>query len=412
MSKKHAPLYEVREIRDLKDMLAQSVEIYGGETAFLTKPVTGQPYVPVTYRQYSDDVARLGMALLGLGLRRGSSVAILAETRYEWYVSYLAITNGEAVVVPLDKELQAEETRGLLSRAHCAALICSRPQYEKVRPILDGLEELRLVILMDGIDEPKEGEEAPARQQLLAYDDVLQRGQAALDAGDRSFLDAEIDPEEMRILLFTSGTTDLAKGVMHNHRSICINLMAMCQMTYVGHPDVALSVLPLHHTYECTCGFLCQIYRGNAIAQLEGLRHITKNLEESGTTLILVVPLIMEAFHKRIWSAIRKDPKQEKKVRFALKLSRGLRRVGIDVRRKLLPRSTRAWRQSAPAHLGRRAGGPRHPARHGGLRLHLHPGLWPDGMRPDPRTQPRHLQQVRVGRPAPARRRGQGPRSR
>ncbi|MDI9468831.1 MAG: AMP-binding protein [Bacillota bacterium] len=329
---KNAPLYEVRKIRDLKEMLAQSVSTWADAPAFLTKPVRGEPYVPVSYRSYAQDVDCVGTALLGRGIGRGAAVAILSETRYEWYVSYLSVLNGEAIIVPLDKELPGEELRSLLDRAHVRAIFVSPQQLPKLLPLLPELKELDLVILMG--DEAAKTDE-PVKQSFISFADLREEGRQALADGDKSFANVKIDPEEMRVILFTSGTTARSKGVMHNHRSLCKNLMAMCQMTDVHHPDVALSVLPLHHTYECTCGFLCQLYRGNTVAECEGLRYITKNMAEAKATIILVVPLMLEAFHKRIWSAIRADEKKAKKVAFGLRLSRFLRRFGIDIRRKL-----------------------------------------------------------------------------
>src|SRR5690606_26577125 len=108
---------------------------------------------------------------------------------------------------------------------------------------------------------------------VLSLRQLLKKGYSLLDEGDRSFIDAEIDNEAMNILLFTSATTDVSKAVMLSHRNIAANLMAMCTMVYIDKNDIFLSVLPLHHTYECTCGFLCPLYRGAAIAYCEGLRH-------------------------------------------------------------------------------------------------------------------------------------------
>ncbi len=322
--KKNAPLYEVRPIRDLKDMLRQSAELYSTSTAFLTKPVKLAPYKPVSYKQYADDVNRLGTALLSMGLGSGSAVAIIAETRYEWYVSYLGILNGAAIVIPMDKELTDEETAAMLRRANVNAIIYSDSQTKKVNKIKADLPELKYCIAMDATEDND-----------LSFGELIDRGDRLLASGDRAFLDHEIDPEEMRILLFTSGTTAKSKAVMHNHRSVCANLQAMCQMLYIGPNDVALSVLPIHHTYECTCGFLCQIYRGTTIAQCEGLRYITKNMQESQTTLILVVPLMVEAFHKRIWSTIKASEETHKKVNTGLKLTRFLLKLRIDLRRKI-----------------------------------------------------------------------------
>src|SRR5690606_11716214 len=137
------------------------------------------------------------------------------------------------------------------------------------------------------------------------------------------------------ILLFTSATTDTSKAVMLSHRNIAENLMAMSSMLNIVPDDVFLSVLPLHHTYENTCGFLCPHSRGAAVAYCEGLRHIVKNLQEAKATVMLGVPLIYESIYKRIWDQAAKNPKLLKKLKFGLKLSGFLRKFGINITKKL-----------------------------------------------------------------------------
>ncbi len=169
----------------------------------------------------------------------------------------------------------------------------------------------------------------------LTLADLLDRGRSLLAGGVRTFVDAVIDPEVMSILLFTSGTTAASKAVMLSHRNICANLQGMCSMLYIGPGDTFLSVLPVHHTYECTCGFLCQIYRGATIAQCEGLRHIVQNMQESKVTIMLVVPLMLELFHRNIMKKAKATPEAARKFNFAIGLTRALRKIGIDLRRKL-----------------------------------------------------------------------------
>jgi len=164
---------------------------------------------------------------------------------------------------------------------------------------------------------------------------LLDEGRKLLSKGNRDFLDAPIDPEAMTILLFTSGTTDKSKAVMLSQHNICANLEGMCSMVYIGPDDVFLSVLPVHHTYECTCGFLCQVYRGSTVAQCEGLRYITKNMQECKVTIILVVPLMLEMFHHAIMKKAKIDKKAARKFMFGMGLSRNLRKVGLDKRRSI-----------------------------------------------------------------------------
>ncbi|NLO37432.1 MAG: AMP-binding protein [Clostridiaceae bacterium] len=340
---KNIPLYDVRTIRDLRDMLRQSVKHYGDTTAFLIKDPhvlkrdaalagaptdKNQPYLPVTYRQFGQDVDTLGTYLSSLPLE-SARVAILAETRYEWYVTYMATVNGVGIVVPLDKELPTAEIASLLNRSHADILVYAPSKRKEVDAIRDQVPSVRYFVSMD----PEE-----AGGQDHSFWDWLDEGQTALQGGDKRFLEAPIDPSVLSILLFTSGTTAKSKAVMLSHSNICINLMAMCQMVDIVPDDVFLSVLPLHHTYECTCGFLCPIYRGATVAVCEGLRHITRNMQESQVTVMLAVPLMVELFYKRILKSATADPKLAKKFRIGLKLSNGLRKIGVDKRKTLFKR--------------------------------------------------------------------------
>lgn len=322
---KNIPLYEVRQISTLKDMLESSARIFADEAAFLVKTEEGGPYKPITYKQYYDEVNALGTALINLGLS-GKRVAIISENRYEWTVSYLATVNGTGIVVPLDKELPVGEIKSLLLRAKADAVFYSGSKSSEVESISNELPNLKYLISFDNDQ---------STDKILSYRDLMKKGFELVKIGDRSFLDAEIDREAMSILLFTSGTTDKSKAVMLSHKNICSNLMDMCSMLYIGKDDVFLLILPLHHTYACTCGFLCQIYRGSTIAFCEGLRHIVKNLKESRTTVILGVPLILEAMYKRIWDQASKDPKMLKKLKLGLKVSKVLKSIGIDIRKQL-----------------------------------------------------------------------------
>jgi long-chain acyl-CoA synthetase len=341
---KNIPLYDVRPIQDLRDMVRQSVNLYGDKPVFLVKdpraigqspavasaPTAGAsdtrsaPYQPVTYQKFARDVDALGTWFFKQSLQ-GSRIAILAETRYEWYVTYLATVNGTGIVVPLDKELPQAEIANLLDRSQADVLVYASSKQKEVNAIRDSITTVKTFIAMD----------PPTVAGDLYFWDCLTEGEDLLAKGSTAFTTAPIDPEVLSILLFTSGTTAMSKAVMLNHRNICINLQAMCQMLYIGPDDIFLSVLPLHHTYECTCGFLCPVYRGATVAVCEGLRHITKNMQESKVTIMLAVPLMLELFYKRIMKSATSDPKLAKKFRLGLKISGFLRKIGIDKRKKL-----------------------------------------------------------------------------
>lgn len=339
---KNIPLYEVRPIQDLRDMIRQSASLYGDKPVFLVKdpraigqqsaaPQAGRstvtrsaPYLPISYKKYARDIDALGTWFFAQSLQ-GSRIAILAETRYEWYVTYLATVNGTGIVVPLDKELPQAEIANLLNRAKADVLVFASSKQKEVDAIRSSIGTVKTFIAMD----------SPTVAGDLYFWDCLQQGETLLAQGSTDFTAAPIDPEVLSILLFTSGTTAMSKAVMLNHRNLCINLQAMCQMLYIGPDDVFLSVLPLHHTYECTCGFLCPVYRGATVAVCEGLRHITKNMQESKVTVLLAVPLMLELFYKRIMKSATADPKLARKFRLGLKISGLLRKLGIDKRKKL-----------------------------------------------------------------------------
>jgi long-chain acyl-CoA synthetase len=321
---KYGKLYDVRPIKDLKDMLDSSVDLYGEKAAFLSKPKNQTDYVPITYKQYKKDVDAFGTALISLGLK-GGKIALIGENRYEWSISYLAVVNGTGIIVPLDKELPTNEIDLLIDRSKADAIIYSGNVKEKIELLNKKDSSLKYFISMDADQD---------NGNILSFDLLLKKGHELLKEGNREFIDASIDENAMNMLLFTSGTTDTSKAVMLSHKNIVENLMNMCSMLYIDEKDTFLSILPIHHTYECTCGFLCQLYRGCTIAYCEGLRHITKNLKESKCTIMLGVPLVFESMYRHIMGQAIKS-KGEKKVKFALNLSNFLRKIKIDIRRKI-----------------------------------------------------------------------------
>jgi len=323
---KNIPLYDVRKVKSIKEVLETSTSLYAERTAFLNKRKGNDTFDSITYKQFKTEVDALGTTLIDMGLK-GGRIAIISENRYDWVLSYMAVVNGTGIVVPLDNQLPENEIESLLARSKADAIIFSGNQREHVTNISKRIDFIKHYIDMDAQDVDDNG--------FIPLSSLVNKGLKLVEAGNKEFIDAEIDPEAMNILLFTSATTDTSKAVMLNHRNITENLMAMSSMTNIVPTDIFLSVLPLHHTYENTCGFLCPFYRGAAVAFCEGLRHIAKNLQETKATVMLAVPLIHEAIYKRIWDQAAKDPKLLKKLKFGIKLSNLSKKFGIDISRKL-----------------------------------------------------------------------------
>ena len=318
------PLYKVTKPKNLRDVIKTRLKEFPDNPVFLVKEKKGGEYVPISTEKYDHDIDSLGTALMHY-VPKGSRVAILSETRYEWYTSYLATTNGTGCVVPLDKELKAEEIESMLNRAEVDILIFSKSKKDVVEEVYGKIPTMKYWISMDDTDD----------ERFISYSKFIKEGEDLLAGGDKTFTEADIDPEEMTVLLFTSGTTAKSKAVMLCQRNICKNLISMFSMLYIDVDDVFFSVLPLHHTYECTCGFLGQVYRGTTISVCEGLRYIAQNLQEAKPTCVLMVPVMLEMFYKKIMKSLNADPKKAKKLKTGIKLSRFLLKFKIDVRKKL-----------------------------------------------------------------------------
>lgn len=322
---KERSLYEVREIKDLKDMLNQSAKLFADKNAFLDNNSSGL-VSGITYSQFKNDVDSLGTAFINMGLKDGF-IAVIGENRYEWCVTYLATVNGTGVIVPLDKELPEQDIENLLNRSEVSAVIFSKKYSKVMKKLSEKLQTVKYYINMDNAND---------EDGVLSFRTVLEKGRELLDQGDTSFINAHIDSNKMSILLFTSGTTGFAKGVMLSHSNICANITAVCTTVNVKSSDTSLSILPLHHTYECTLGFLTFIYNGSTIAFNEGLKYISKNLKEVKPTVLITVPLILENMYKKIWEHASKKRGMKTKLKLAMLISNILYNYGgIDIRRKL-----------------------------------------------------------------------------
>src|SRR5665647_616942 len=166
---------------------------------------------------------------------------------------------------------------------------------------------------------------------VINFAPLLLNGAKLITKGNRLFLDAKINSEEMGIILYTSGTTYLAKGVMLSHKNICTNLMDAASVLKVYPDDIFLSFLPLHHTFESTAGFLLPIYSGASITYCEGVRQMAKNMSDAHISVMVSVPILYENMYKKLWTQIEKSGKADK-LRKAIKINNFLKKyLKIDL---------------------------------------------------------------------------------
>lgn len=274
-------LYKTRKIHDLREMLEESAALYRGKPAFYQKK--DGKYKSYSFNRFKADVDAFGTALTAKGFA-GKRVIVMGENCYSWCVSYMTVVCGLGAVVPVDKEIPAEEIANIAKISEAALIIYSNKYEAK----------------LDGV---------PSEVERISFDDIRMyvfEGNALLDAGNRDYFELSIDIDSLCSLIFTSGTTGVSKGVMLSQRNICSTIENLSRMVHVTPEDIALSVLPLHHVYECTCGFLYPVFTGAAVAFSEGVRYIMKNMKEIHPTKMLCVPLLIETMYRKIWSNIRK----------------------------------------------------------------------------------------------------------
>lgn len=312
---------ESRTITDLKDLLVSSAELYGDNIAYLQKWDPKGEFQETTYRQALEDVNGLGTALLDRGLG-GKRVAVIGENCYQWCSTYLAVTGGVGCIVPLDKELSADELKEQIKRAEVSCVVFAKKHEAVFRQIRDDGDTPLEFLVSFNAEEEKDG--------VLSWRGLIEEGGRMIGCGDRSYIDAEVDNEAMSILIFTSGTTGKAKGVMLCQKNICAELMIAPTTFELREDDRYMSFLPLHHTYECTCCFLMAIYKGSSVGFCQGLKYITKNLKELRPTMMLGVPALYEKLYSSIWKNVRKQGK-EKTLRRVIKINRKTKKIGIDL---------------------------------------------------------------------------------
>jgi long-chain acyl-CoA synthetase len=315
--------YEPRTVNNLKELLEKSSKKFNNKTAFKYKNKKGD-IIEKSYSNFYNDVNALGSSLISMGMK-GSKISILSENRYEWGLSYLSIVNGTGVSVPLDKYLPPIEIETLVKRAGIEAIIYSPSFQESIEKIASQKTTLKYFICME--NNPNESDE-----RFLSLPKLIDKGNKLIEEDYKDFTDAKINEEEMSVLLFTSGTTNQAKGVMLSHSNIASNITSLTTIIKIYPDDVHLSLLPLHHTFENTIGFLFMIHSGICIAFNDGIKHLAKNLKEYNVSVIVAVPAIFEVIYKKLKEGIEKSGKKNL-VNNLIKLTDILSKMGINIKK-------------------------------------------------------------------------------
>ncbi len=312
--------YPVREIKDLRDMIQQSVELYAERPAFEIKNKDGDHY-EVTYKRYYEEIKALGTALTDMGLA-GKKIAVGGDNCYDWCLSYMATVTGVGVIVPVDKELLFDDINQILNTANVKFFFCDKKIARKLNARKDELKKDLTIVIMN----------APKEEGVLHISDLLEKGKELLASGDTRYLNAEIDPDKMCSLLFTSGTTGMSKGVMLCHRNFCYEVMAAMGVIKIYPEDCGISMLPLHHTYESTIILFFAPYCGAKVTFCEGFKYVLKNMKEFNPSVFVAVPLLLETVHRRLMKAIKAKPHGETLFKIGKVVVKAASKIGIDLK--------------------------------------------------------------------------------
>lgn len=316
-------VYEAVEHQDLKSLLAYSSEKFANDTAFILKHKIGKEvsYENVTFAQYQDMIRKAANGLIANGFK-GVRLAIIGNNSMQWTVGYFAQLCGNGVVVPLDKGLPLEETISSLKRSYSDVLYFDLAHKDLIEQIKASGEVPNLqYICMNEIE------------GYLTLNKLIEDGTKVIETGTDHYRDYIVDPDATSIILFTSGTTSLAKAVQLTHRNCASNIYAMNISEDIRRGDVNMAFLPYHHTFGIM-GQIVMLSAGAATAYCDGLKYVQKNIVEYKVSVFVCVPLLIESIYKKINATIKKEG-LEKKVAFGMKVSKFLLKFGIDVRRKL-----------------------------------------------------------------------------
>ena len=316
-------LYKATEFKNLKELFKDAIEKYSNNNAFIIKNKAGtnEKYTNITYKEFGLDIDSLGSILIKKGLK-GKRIAVIGPNRYEWMVTYLATVNGVGIVVPLDKGLPEKEIESLLQRSKADVVVFDK-SYNNVMKQLqeDKTTNVEYFICMDEDND------------FTYLNTLIEEGKKLLEEGYEEFINAEINEEEMKVILFTSGTTSASKAVMLSHKNIASNLYALQLAEKIYDTDVNLVFLPFHHTFGST-GLMLFLISGATNVFCDGIRHIQTNLKEYKVTTFVCVPLLLESMYKKIMNEVEKKGKT-KLIKTVIPICNFLAKIGIDVKRKV-----------------------------------------------------------------------------
>lgn len=313
-------IHEKREFADVRELLEWASREYADSCLFSYRHPTQKGETKrKTFAQFGEDVRALASSLLKMGCA-GKHCAVIGKLSYDWAVTYYAVLSIGGVLVPLDKDWNAEDLADTVLKSDAEFLFCDDELADKAEVIVRtaGIKTEPVLLL------------AP-REQSNSLKAMVGSGRAIFKENPDAYYQAPIDPNKLSLLVFTSGTTGKGKGVMLSQHAVLSDLSSV--IPYIDFSKKTVGVLPPHHTYGSSVMLIGHVMIGSEIYISAGLRTIQKELKEQKPGHLILVPLYLETFYRKILANVREQGK-EKLLRNMIKLSNALRKVGIDRRRQ------------------------------------------------------------------------------
>lgn len=328
--KKTQPAHTVFDMKTLYDGIVRQAERYGDKERYIyTNKVTKQEET-ITFGQMLDHVNFIASGLNKLGLA-GKTVIVTGDSHPDYVATYLAVVACGGTIVPLDKDISAEQLSGFAELCEAEMIVYTASLHKKILEASDKLENIKKIVCIE-----YGGDDFPQDEKFVRFEDFFAMGKESYDAGDRTAetVDASADLDRVCAIIFTSGTTGTSKGVMLSQRNLIVSALDSCAIMGCQKDDRFVSVLPYHHTYEFTCAQLALPNTGATTCINDSIKNTIRNFAKYKPTGLVLVPLYVETMHKRIWAEIAKKGKT-KTVKAAIAISNGLRKIGIDRRREM-----------------------------------------------------------------------------
>ncbi|MBQ6628706.1 MAG: AMP-binding protein [Methanobrevibacter sp.] len=314
MNKK--PYYDGKQYFTVRDILNSAVKDAPDTDAYQYRIGKSEEIQHVSFYSFNEDTENLGAALVDLGY--GSShIACMSENRYEWIVAYLTVLKSAGVFVPIDKELPTNDKRNVINNSESEVLFFSGKYANWVHDNKSYLPQIKLFICFD---------DQAIDTVFLSYKTLVEKGSKL----SRDEYDSLVSDEyALKLLVYTSGTTGIAKGVMLTEHNICSLIYYGLELT--GLYDRGLSVLPYHHTYEAVTDIIGSIRYHSTLCINNSLKDLVKDLQLYKPSYIFIVPALGEFLISSIRKNIKKQGK-EKEFNAAIRLSKSFLALGIDMR--------------------------------------------------------------------------------